>query len=450
MFYRKIEKRLEKWKSDNLNGLRYGLTVVGLRQVGKTTLIEEFVKTNFKSHATINFKDSPKFKKLFKEADFDDGLEGFLLALGSFFPGVDFSSPETALFLDEVQECGRARYAIKPLIKKTKLNVIASGSTLGVKGYNRETDGDIPTGSEQIVTMHPLDFEEFLLALGDNAKLIAYLKDCYQNKKHINEVIHEKALFLFNQYLIVGGLPEVVDIFKRTDSFAEVREKQKSLIAEYQGDFGKYVDKDGVSRTDESLRDKLNVILDVVPSQLAKENSKFFYSKIGNKARKSTYENAINWLCEFGLLSKCLKVNPLQLPLKGNSDPDSFKLYYQDSGLFIANLDEYAYEHILKGDYGFYKGAIYENIVADAFSKSNKGLYYYSSDSGLEIDFIGEYQGEVALIEVKAKSGHTKASDEILNNKNKYDVNLVIKLTSKNIGINGNKLTLPYYLAFLL
>lgn len=449
MFYRKITKQIEAWYQ-NQKTSRKGLVIEGLRQVGKTTTILEFLRSHYAHVNVINFKDSPSFKEIFKRADFDHGVNRFLTELSLMMPDSDFSEG-SVLFLDEVQECSRARYSIKPLCAKTGIDIVASGSVLGIRGYNRETDGDIPTGSETILTMRPMDFEEYLLAIGEGQKTIDYLRDCFATRSPIAPPIHERMLRLFQEYLVVGGMPEVVDIYIKTHSLQDVVAKQRSLVVEYRGDFGRFVDKTGAARIDENLRQKLDLILDSVPSQLAKENSKFVYSEIQGKPRKSAYVEALDWLCEFGLLCKCNRLNALSLPLKAYADPDAYKVYVQDTGLFLSMLGEGASAEVFSGIIGSYRGYIYENVVADALIKRNESLYYYSNDNGLEIDFVMPFHGQPTLVEVKARSGHAKASRTVLADKKKYpDVEECIKLTANNIGTAHPYLTFPYYLACLI
>lgn len=450
MFFRKISVQIEAWYQD-YPATKKALVIEGLRQVGKTTTILDVLHRHSRHVNTINFKDSPSFKEIFKNADFDHGIDRFLTELSLLMPGSDFYAEDSVLFLDEIQECARARYSIKPLCAKTGFRVIASGSLLGIRGYNRETDGDIPTGSEKILTMYPMDFEEFLLALGETQQTLDYLRDCFVRRAPIAMPIHERMLKLFRQYLVVGGLPEVVNIFLKTRSLDEVVSKQRSLVLEYRGDFGRYVDKNGNASTNEILRQKLNLILDSVPSQLAKENGKFVFRDIQGKPRKSAYADALDWLCEFGLLSKCHRLNALSLPLKGYADPDAYKVYVQDTGLFLSMLDDGVASHILSDDLGSFKGYVYENVVADALIKQNQSLFYFGNDNGLEIDFVLPLKGKPTLVEVKAKGGHTKASKTVLEDKKKYpDVEECVKLTANNVGTAYPYSTFPYYLAHLI
>ena len=449
MFYRKITSSMERW-FESQKDKKTALVIEGLRQTGKTTSILDFLRSHYKHVNVINFKDSPSFKELFQKADLDMGIDTLFQNLSALLPESDFTSPGSVLFLDEIQECGRARYAMKPILSKTNLHVVASGSLLGVRGYNREISGDIPTGSETILTLHSMDFEEFLLAMGEKPSTLDLLRLYYKRGEMIPTPIHEKMLSLFRQYLVVGGLPEVVGIFAKSHNLKEVLIKQRSLIAEYRGDFGRYVDGNGMIRVDYSLQGKLNTLLDSAPVALAKEPNRFIFKDLPGSPRKDAYEYALDWLCQFGLLAKCKRLEQIALPLKGYANPSLFKIYFQDTGLFIASLDDGAQEHVIKGELGTYKGAIYENIVADALLKKNQSLYYFANQNGLEIDFVVEFDGEPAIVEVKAKGGHTKSAITVLNDKEKYHVNRCLKLSANNIGSEGNVLTLPYYLTSLV
>ena len=255
----------------------------------------------------------------------------------------------------------------------------------------------------------------------------------------------------FKEYLCVGGMPSVVDIFLKTNDLNQVRQEQKDILESYKDDYGKHLNENENEILDKSLLLRINKVFDSIPSQLAKENKKFVYSKLSNKATSNQYEPAIQWLCDYGLINRCYNLSCLELPLEGNKIDKIFKIYMADTGLFVSMLDEDTSYDILLGDMGIYKGALYENIIADTFSKLNKPLYYFSKDSGLEIDFITKYNKELYLIEVKSTNGNTKSSKTVLSDNIKYPyANNLIKLGECNIGQKDNILTIPYYLAFLL
>lgn len=254
----------------------------------------------------------------------------------------------------------------------------------------------------------------------------------------------------FKEYLCVGGLPDVVNVFSLTHDLTQVREIQQSILESYKDDFGKHLNKDEVQEINQTELAKIMQVYKSIPNQLAKKNKKFQYKLVASNAKARSHSNAINWLEEFGLISKCHNLNNLELPLDGNKDENTFKIYVTDTGLFIAMLEDGTVNNIINGDLKVYKGAIFENIIADAFNKMNKDLYYYHKQSGLEIDFVTRYNNELTLIEVKSNNGNAKSLKEILNNKDKYDISSNFKLADTNIGTTNGINTIPLYMAFLI
>ena len=442
MFERKITRELEEWKTSG--GKKKAIVIKGLRQVGKTFAVKAFCEANYENVVYIDFKASPKLKAVFDE---DLNVERIILDLSALIPGSRFVPGKSVLIFDEVQECSGARAAIKPFMEDGRFDIVCTGSLLGIKGYNKKRGQSVPVGFEHTVYMKPMDFEEFLWAKGVSAESIEYVKNCYRIRQPVREPVHSAFLRYFREYICVGGLPYVVDRFLATNSMAEVRKEQTDLLEEYRDDFGKHLDENERETTDISLLSRINRVFNSIPAQLAKENKKFNYSLLEKKGRSEQYQAAIQWLIDTGILNICYNLSNLEPPFEGSKIDNVFKLYMQDSGLFVAMLEEGSAGKILSGELGMYKGAIYENIVADAFSKQGRALYYYHKDSGLEIDFITMEQGEPCLIEVKAKDGNTKSADTILKNSEKYKVNKCIKLSAGNVGISEKKISLPYYMA---
>lgn len=443
MLRRKITQMLLDWKNDSM-GKKKALVIKGLRQIGKTFIVREFAKENYESEIYINFKNNNDFKNVFED---NLDVNRILLDLSAKMPNAKFIPHKTLIVFDEVQECANARAALKPFVEDGRYDVIATGSLLGIRGYNKKRGKGVPTGYEHIIYMYPLDFEEFLWAKGVSAEVISYLKDCFQAKRQISKPIHDSMIRYFKEYICVGGLPEAVNTFVATNDMNRVYAMQKDILEEYKDDFGKHLDERENEEIDGPLLARIEEVFDSIPSQLAKENKKFQYSKIKTKGRSADYRSAIQWLADAGIVAPCYNLSSLELPLEGSRIDDVFKLYIKDSGLFVAMLEKGSSGDILSGNLGIYKGAIYENIIADAFSKKEKNLYYFHKDSGLEIDFITKFDGAVALIEVKAKSGKTKSASTILENKAKYHVNRCIKFGEYNVGEAGEVLTLPYYMA---
>ena len=448
MFERKITKELEAWKND-LSLKRKAFVLKGLRQVGKTKSVTEFAKSNYEHVVYINFKLQQNMKTAFAGSLDTDTL---ITNISAQDPKAVFVPHKTVLILDEIQECSGARASLKSFVENDdRFDVIASGSLLGIKGYNGKYHGGSAVGYEHVVYMHPMDFEEFLWAKGISKETIAYLKECFDSRTPIREAIHDAMLRHFKEYICVGGMPAVVDTFVKTHDFNRVRREQLDILEGYRDDYGKHLDANENEKTDLSLLAKINRVYESIPSQLAKENKKFIYSQLTKKASSAQYLPAIQWLVDYGLIQYCNNLRLPESPLSGNKIDECFKLFVSDSGLFMAMLEPETYGEVLLGDMGQYKGAIYENIIADAFSKNGRPLYYFSIDSGLEIDFVTRYKKQITLIEVKAKTGNAKSASEVLKNKAKYpEANHLIKLGQYNIGEVDNRLTIPYYLAYLI
>ncbi len=444
MYRRKIEDELISWKnSDN----KKALVIKGLRQIGKTYSALKFAKENYENVIYINFKENESAKKIF---DGDLNVDRITIDLSALILNVNFVPGKTIIVFDEIQECANARTSLKPFVIDGRYDVIATGSLLGIKGYNLKKGKGIPTGYEKIIYMEPMDFEEFLWAKGINEKVIDYLRDSFKNYVPINEAVHKAMFRYFNEYICVGGMPRIVDTFIKTNDMNAVYDEQHDLIEEYKDDFGKHLDENENEVVNKSLLGRINRVFDSIPSQLAKENKKFTYSTISKHARSNEYEAAIQWLIDFGLVVPCYNLSTIDRPLQGYKIDDVFKLYFKDSGLFVSLLEKGSAYNILSGQLNIYKGAIYENIIADVFSKNKRKLYYFHKDSGLEIDFVTVIDDKTSIIEVKATTGNTKAAKTVLGNKSKYNVDQLIKFGEYNIGKQDNIITLPYYLAFLI
>ena len=446
MYERKIMADLLAWK-DSAPGKRKALVVKGLRQAGTTTVVERFARENYENVVLIDFKANESMKAAF-EGDFV--VDRMTLDISARMPGARFVPGRTVLVFDEVQECANARASVKAFMADGRYDVVCTGSLLGIKGYNRKKGRGVPTGSERILYMKPMDFEEFLWAKGVGADVIEYLGDCLRARMPISEATHQAMLRHFREYICVGGLPAVVERFLEASDMNAVLQEQRDLIDEYKDDFGKHLDENEREEVDLALLARINRVFDSIPAQLAKENKKFQYSLLQKKGRSETYQAAIQWLHDAGMVSLCHNLTLPQAPLEGNKVDNAFKLYMQDTGLFVAMLEQGTAAGILSGDLGMYKGAVYENIVADAFSKMGRELYYFRKDSGLEVDFVTRMGGETWLVEVKATTGNAKSLSTVMKHPDIYGPCRACKLGEYNIGEANGVLTLPYYLAFML
>jgi len=444
MFKRKILKEFENWKASR--GKKKALVVKGMRQIGKTSSVLEFARSNYENVVYINFKENENAKKVF---DGDLNVNRITIDLSALFPKAHFVENKTVIIFDEIQECANARASIKPFMEDGRYDVICTGSLLGIKGYNRKKGKGVPTGFERIIYMKPMDFEEFLWAKGIGENVIGYLKECFERREPVREATHNAMLRYFREYLCVGGLPYIVSRFVETNDMNVVWQEQQDILEEYKDDFGKHLDENENEEIDRTLLGRINRVFDSIPAQLAKENNKFVYSQLEKKGRSENYQTAIQWLNDCGIINICYNLTNIAEPLDGYKIENTFKIYVQDSGLFVAMLERGSAAKILSGDLGFYKGAIYENIIADCFSKQGRKLFYFRKDSGLEIDFVENIKGEIAIIEVKATTGRSKSAKTVLNNDN-YAAKICYKLSENNIGVADKMVTLPYYMVMFL
>ncbi len=444
MLRRKIETYLSEWKQSND---RKPLVIKGVRQCGKTFIVKKFAKENYQNVVYMNFLLEPD-KKLAFTGNLD--VDTIILNLSALIPGARFIEGKTCIILDEIQECKEARTALKSFKMDGRFDVIATGSLLGVKGYGKHKKGDteiegvdsVPVGYETIVDMYPLDYEEFLWANGVSTQVIDTVRSCFEDECAVPDGIHKAMMDLLYRYVIVGGLPEVVNCFLETKNIDLIYQKQRTLIAEYEEDMVKYAKDDD--------KPHIRECFESIPKQLAKENKKFQYSVVKKGGRSSQYKGSLQWLEDAGIVERCYNSTITELPLSGIAIDDCFKVYTTDIGILMGMLDYGTQADILKGNLLGYKGAIFESLMADFLCKSGQKLYYFHKDSGLEIDFLVRFNGECVLIEVKSKTGKAKSVNTVLKNKDVYHVNNAIKLGQYNVGRQGEVLTIPLYMGFLI
>lgn len=444
-FKRKITADLEKWKASDGH---CPLLLKGLRQVGKTTIVKDFAKKNYENVFFLDLRKDKSLHEIF-EGDFD--IDNITLSISAspkvirLRPNSKMVPGKTIIIFDEIQDCADARSSLRYFKEDGRYDVIATGSMLGLKGYNQAPSRGIPVGSEELLTMNAMDFEEFCWALDIPADTISCLKGCFESGKHIPPAIHTLMLETVRKYMCVGGLPEVVRTFLSTNDIMLTRRVQKNLIATYQSDFGTHLNRDGEIVVDPLEQAYINEVFSSIPRQLAKENGKFMYATVSKTAKGRTHADAIAWLRDYGLIDICHNLRTIDSPLDLFAIEDQFKIYLADIGLMMAVLDEDTPFAVLHESLYVGKGPIYENLVAETLHKLRKPYYYLTKSSGLEVDFVAKLFGGIAILEVKARDGNAKSSRMVLDNPN-YHVDRVIKLSSQDIGIIDNFTTMPYYL----
>lgn len=437
MLRRKIEKTLLDWKNTPNHK---PLILKGCRQCGKTFSVLNFAKKNYEHVVYLNFFVNPQYASVFSGSLEVDHITMLLSAL----MGKDaiFEAGKTILILDEIQDCPDARTALKFFKLDGRYDVIGTGSLLGVKGYGEKEPKSIPVGYETVIDMTPLDFEEFLWANGISEQIITLLHTHLQDKMPVPDALHARMRELLLQYTVVGGMPDVVQTFVDTKRMDEVLQLQRDIVRSYEDDMVKYADKKDKAVIKECFQS--------IPKQLSKENKKFQYSVVKKGATASKFAGSLQWIEDAGIIARCYNLSITELPLDGNAEQDTFKVYMRDTGLFVSMLEDGTQFDILQGNLLGYKGAIFEGLIADIFSKMGRKLYYFHKDSGLEVDFVIRYKGACALVEVKANTGNVKSTKTILRHPEKYHVTQAIKLGDYNIGMSEQILTLPLYMAFLL
>ena len=437
MLKRKIDKYLEEWKA---SADKKPLIVKGARQVGKTASIRYFGEKYYNNIVEINFALQPKYKQIFADGYEVDSIIKNITLLN---PTLVFVPHETLLFFDELQEYPDCATSLKSFKQDGRYDVICSGSLMGLYYQQIESNS---VGYKTDYEMYSLDFEEFLWAKGYDEH---FINDLYQHMlelKPLSNMQMDVLGGLFSDYMILGGMPEVVNRYIESGQFSGLLQLQHQLLQDYEEDITKYAV--GFDKA------KVLAVYRHITTFLAAENKRFQVTKIARGARNREYIGAVEWLANAGIINICYCLQTPSLPLKGNYDAKLYKVYYRDTGLLIASLDEEAQEDLRANrNFGTYKGAIFENIVADMLAKQGYDLYYYRSESpSLEMDFFVRDAQSLIPVEVKAKDNATVSLNRLISSdKEKYDdIRYGVKLCNKNIGFNGKFYTFPYFLTFLL
>lgn len=432
---RKIDKYLTDWKN---RPDKKPLIIKGARQIGKTRSVEWFAGQNYASVIEINFIEQKKYREIF-----NDGFEvdAILKNISLLNPELKFIPGNTIFFFDELQACPNCATSLKFFKLDGRFDVICSGSLMGIS-YNEIESNSV--GYKEDYEMHSMDFEEFLWAMGYNDEFTADLLSHMLDVRPLSELQMDTLMSLFRDYVIIGGMPEVVSTYVRNKNFSGTLDIQRQLLKDYGEDITKYVE--GLDKA------KVKAVYNHISTFLAKENKRFQITKIARNARNRDYMGCVEWLADAGVVNVCYCLNQPELPLKGNYDPKMYKIYFKDTGLLIASLDEEAQEDLRANrNLGTYKGAIYENIVGDMLVKQGYRLFYYHSDRpAIEMDFFIRDADSLIPVEVKANDGATASLNRLLNDDKYNDVKYGIKLGYRNIGCNGKFYTFPYFLTFLL
>lgn len=430
--YRKIMKFLETWKE---NKHRKPLILQGARQVGKTYSILEFGRTYYENVAYFNFETNPKLNATFEENISPE----YLIPILSHIAGQTIVREKTLIVFDEVQLCERALTSLKYFCEDAPdYHIIVAGSLLGV-AVNREKFS-FPVGKVDMKTLYPMDMEEFLLALGEE-KLVEQIKQSFQTDMPMPSALHDAAMQLYRQYLVVGGMPECVMQFVETKDYILVRHTQDTILASYLNDMSKYNNLNEIKKT--------RLTYDNVTVQLSKKNTRFQYKLLKKGGRASEFENAIEWLCLSGIVSQVYRVEQIKKPLENYRDIDAFKIYVSDLGLLCAKKDLVANDVLyMVEDLNDFKGGMTENYVNVQLTINEYRTYYWESERGAEIDFVIQRDGKLIPIEVKSADNTRAKSLKVYMET--YNPDYAIKLSTKNFGFEDKKKIVPLYAAFCI
>ncbi|MBQ7915700.1 MAG: ATP-binding protein [Firmicutes bacterium] len=432
---RKIDMFLIEWKNTPQH---LPLIVKGARQIGKTEAIRYFAQHNYQTVVEINFILQKQYKDIFDNG-FD--VDTIIRNISLKNPELTFPEGETLIFFDEMQDCINCATSLKSFKQDGRYDVICSGSLMGIN-YNEIESNSV--GYKEDYEMYSLDFEEYLWAKGYKA---AQLEEMYQKMLSVTPlsvIEYDVMLENFKEYMVLGGMPAVVFTFVTQKNYSGTLRMQRQLLLDYEEDITKYA----------SGLDK-GKILDIyrkIPVFLGKDNKKFQISKVRNGARSRDFVGTVEWLNNAGIINVCYCMASPELPLRGNYNPDNYKLYFRDTGLLIGALDEEVQEDLrFNKNFNTYKGAIYENIVADMLVKQGYSLYFYRNEkSTLEMDFFVRDANSLIPVEVKANDASTASLNALIERDTYSDISYGIKLANKNIGFNGKFYTFPYFMTFWL
>ncbi len=432
MLKRKIVQKLNAWHE---SGHKKVALLYGARQVGKTTAVREFAKLNYRHFVEVNFVKYPMAARAFDGDLTTSTIVTNLSAMG-FGP---FVKGDTLLFLDEIQECPNARTAFKFLAEESKYDYIASGSLLGI---NYKPVPSYPVGFELRFDVYPMDFEEFLWAKGISDDVIEVIRQSYRKMMAVPDFIHEQISRYYREYLVVGGMPEVVQQFVSDPDFSKVVEAQQSILTTYRADITNYAGRQA---------QLVKRVFDALPSQLGKPDKRFILSSLEKGASLRRYEDPTQWLIDAGLAYYAFNTSAFELPFEATENRKLYKLYMVDTGLLCSQLLKNMQFSVLNGDIDINEGALTENYVACVLASNDISLHYYDKKSKLELDFIIPDEGEITIIEVKSGDGYKKhASLNSAIAAHTSRINRAIVFSKNNLETAQSVIYLPLYMAPLI
>ena len=443
-----LKRRIDAWlldwkqKPDHKPAL-----IKGIRQSGKTHSIRKFADDHYDVVIYLNFWDNPELIGAFGgKLDIDT----IIRELSVKIPLPNLISGKTIFIFDEVQDCPRALLSLKTNVSDHRFDFIASGSYLGVSGYAVDDATPKPVGSVEEFDMRTLDFEEFLWAKGFSDEQINYLHDAFFKREPLSQSTHDSFTSLFREYLCVGGFPEAVSNYVQTNNIYSSLQITRRITRDLQDDFGRRRGKNGEPAFQPNEVARIRSAFSLIPSFLGKENKRYVVSKISGKGAKDAGKDAIDYLKDTGIVTKVHNLEAPSTPLSIHSIQSQYKVFPTDIGMLVGMLEDGVTDAILSGNLGFGKGMLYEGLVAEALHKRGGNLFYFSKDTGLELDFVVTIAGEATILEVKATDGNTKSAKTVLKHPEHYGPLKLVRIKDANVGFTGGVLTIPHYMAYLL
>lgn len=443
---RHIDQWLAEWKSDPH---RKPALIKGIRQSGKTHSIKRFAqdKSNYDVTVYLNFWDNPNLIDAF---DGKLDIDSIIRELSVKMPLPNLVAGRTVFIFDEVQDCPRALLSLKTNVAERRYDFIASGSYLGVSGYVIGDGTPKPVGSVAEFDMRTLDFEEFLWAKGYKDAQIQYIEEAFQSKKPLSGPMHESFTGLYREYLCVGGFPEAVANYVLTNNVYSCLQITRRITNDLQDDFGRRRGKERKPLFQANEVARIRSAFSLVPSFLGKENKRYVVSRIAGKGAKDSGKDALSYLVDTGIITKVHNLETLSTPLSINVIPNQYKVFPTDIGMLVGMLEDGVTDAIMSGNLGLGKGMIYEGLVAEALHKRGGNLFYFAKDTGLELDFVINYEGEATILEVKAVNGNAKSAKTVMKHPEHYGAARLIRITGANVGFENGVLTIPHYMSHLL
>ncbi len=441
---RHIDGWLAEWKS---NPNHKPALIRGIRQSGKTHSVRSFAQKNYNVVVYLNFWDRPDLCVAF---DGQLDADTIIRELSVKMPLTELTEGSTVFLYDEVQECPRALLSLKTVQNDKRFDFIATGSYLGVNGYVVSDDTPKPVGCTDEFDMRTLDFEEFLWAKGYEDRQVSYVREAFKSRSALSESMHSSFTSLFREYLCVGGFPEAVCNYIKTNNIYSTLQITRRITRDLQDDFGRRRGKDNKPLFNNNEVARIRSAFSLIPSFLGKENKRYIVSKITGKGAKDSGKDALDYLKDTGIIMKVHNLEVPATPLSVNAISNQYKVFTTDIGMLVGMLEDGTTDAIMSGALGMGKGMLYEELIAEALYKRGGKLFYFSKNGGLELDFVINYLGNSTILEVKAKDGNAKSAKTVMAHPDHYGKTQLIRIKDSNLGESNGILTIPHYMAHLL